>query len=168
MKKLLLVIPLVLLLCFTFSCQQPTEEAVEKGLTEEEVSAIIGEIIKIWNNADMAAVEKVYSADIVYSDPLSGETVGIDAFKEMVQTAHKERTSINLSVGEIFLKDDKLVALWTANETLLSGAKLDVSGISIIHIVDGKAVKETVYYDTKKVLEQMGFKIVPPEEPEEK
>lgn len=168
MKKLFIVVPLVFLLCFAFSCQQPTEEAAEGGLTEEEVNATVEEILKIWNNADMDAIDKVYSPDIVYSDPLQGDTVGIDAFKEMVQTLHKERESIQLFIDETFVKNDKLAALWTAKETLLSGEELNISGVSIVHIVDGKAVKETLYYDTKKVLEQMGFKIIPPEKPEEK
>jgi len=167
MKKLLMILPLVLLLCFTFGCQK-AEEVAEEGLTEEEVNVVVGEVIKIWNNADMAAVDKVYSSDIVYSDPLSGEAGGIDAFKEMVQTAHKERTSINLSIDETFIKNDKLAALWTAKETLLNGAEIVVSGVSIVNTVNGKIVKETVYYDTKKVLEEMGFKIILPEEQEEK
>ena len=165
MKKLFMLLPLVFLLCVTFSCQQG-EEVAEEGLTEEDVNVMIGDILKIWNNADMDAVDRVYSVDIVYSDPLQGDTVGIDAFKEMIRTVQKERTSINLSVDETFIKNDKLAALWTAKETLLSGAEIELSGMTIVHTVDGKAVKEILYYDTKKLLEQMGFKIIPPEEPE--
>ena len=43
MKKLLMVIPLVILLCFTFGCQQgeeAAEEAMVEALTDEDVAAI--------------------------------------------------------------------------------------------------------------------------------
>jgi ketosteroid isomerase-like protein len=44
MKKLFMVLPLVLLLCFTFSCQQYVEEVAEepgvKPLSDEDVAAI--------------------------------------------------------------------------------------------------------------------------------
>ncbi len=55
MKKLLMVIPLVFLLCFTFSCQyseEPVEEAVAEvgALSDEDVAAI-----KAVNNAFVQA-----------------------------------------------------------------------------------------------------------------
>lgn len=167
MKKLFTILPLAILLCFTFACQQGEEKA-EEGLSEEQVNALIGEVLKAWNNADMDACAKAYSPDIVFSDPLLGEIVGIDAFKEMIQGLHDERTSFNLSIDEIFIKGDKLAALWTDKETLLSGVEIETSGVSITNIKDGKIAKEILYFDTKKMLEQMGFKIIPPEEKEEK
>jgi len=42
MKKLLMILPLVFLLCFTFGCQQGeevAEEAMVAALTEEDVEA---------------------------------------------------------------------------------------------------------------------------------
>ncbi len=43
MKKLLMIIPLVILLCFTFGCQQGeemTKEVGVKALSDEDVAAI--------------------------------------------------------------------------------------------------------------------------------
>lgn len=167
MKKLIMIIPLVFLLCFTFACQQ-SKQKTEKGLSEEQVNALTGEVLKAWNNADMDACAKAYSPDIVFSDPLLGEIVGIDAFKEMIRSLHDERKSFNLSIDEVFIKGNKLAALWTDKETLPSGAEIETSGVSITTIKDGKIAKEILYFDTKKMLEQMGYKIIPPEEKEEK
>jgi len=166
-KKLFMVIPLVFLLCFTFGCQQ-AEEVAEEGLTEEEANAIMGEVLKVYNNADMDACDKVFSADYVDNDPLEGETVGIDAFKKKIRATHEEYSSFNLSFDESFVKDDKFAVLWAINETHISGAEIENSGVAIGSIVDGKITEVTYYYDTKNMLEQMGFKIVPPKEPEKK
>ncbi len=162
------IIPLALILSLTFSCQKPTEEAVEEGLTEEEVNAIMGEGVKVYNNADMDACDKVFSADYVEHDPLEGEIVGIDAFKESIRALHEENSSINLSIDETFIKGDKVAALWTWKVTTINGAEIEISGVNIVRIVDGKLAESSYYYDTKNLLEQMGFKIIPPEEPEKK
>jgi len=167
MKKLLMVIPLVFLICFAFGCQKD-EEVAEGGLTEEEVNAIIGEVLKAWNNADMDACANAYSTDVVFSNPLQGETIGLDAFKEMIRSYHDERASFNLSIDEMFTKNDKFAVLWSTNETLMSGAEMKVSGMSTGRFEEGKIAEETLYFDTKKVLEHMGFKVIPPEEPEKK
>jgi hypothetical protein len=50
----------------------------------------------------------------------------------------------------------------------MNGAEIESSGVSIGRVVDGKIAEVTYYYDTKKSLEQLGFKIIPPEEPEKK
>ena len=162
MKKLFTIIPLVFLLCFAFSCQKAEEVAVE-GLTEEEVNATMGEVLKVWNNADMEACDKVFSADYVDHDPLEGDIVGIDAFKERIRALHQEYSSFNLAFDEIFVNDDKFAVLWTVEETHMSGTEIETSGVSIVHIVNGKIAEVTYFYDTKKALEEMGFKIIPPE-----
>lgn len=168
MKKLLMILPLVFLLCFFISCQQQGEEMAAGGLTEEEVNVMMGDVIKVWNNADMDACDRVYSADYIDHDPLEGDTVGIDAFKERIRTLHEQLSSFNLSSDEIFIKDDTFAVLWTVKETLMNGAEIESSGVSIGHVVDGKIAEVNYYYDTKKSLEQMGYKIIPPEETEEK
>jgi ketosteroid isomerase-like protein len=167
MKNLLMVIPLVFLLCFTFSCQK-AEEVAEEGLIEEEVNAIMAEVEKAVNNADMEACDRVYSADYVEHDPLAGDTIGLDAFKERIRANHEKYSSINLSIDETFIKGDKVAVLGTWKATHISGAEIDISAVNIVRIEDGKLVESTYYYDTKKELEQWGFKIIPPEEPEKK
>ena len=55
MKESLMIFPLVILLCFTFGCQQ-----VEEGITEEEAKALFESAQEIWNNGNLAFIEDVY------------------------------------------------------------------------------------------------------------
>jgi ketosteroid isomerase-like protein len=167
MKKLFMILSLVFLLCFTFGCQK-AEEVVEEGLTEEEVNVMMVEAEKVWNNADMEACDRVFSADYVEHDPLSGDTIGLDAFKERVRAGHEMYSSINLSIHETFIKGNKVAVLATWKVTHISGADIELSVVNIMRIEDGKFVESTYYYDTKKELEQWGYKIIPPEEQEKK
>jgi ketosteroid isomerase-like protein len=57
MKKLFMVLPLVFLLCFTFSCQQGEEVAAEPAVDAEAEKAAIRETMKI-------AVEGINNHDI--------------------------------------------------------------------------------------------------------
>ena len=172
MKKLLLILPLVLLLCFTFGCQK-AEEVAEEGLTEEEVNVIMGDVLKVWNNADMEACDRVFSADFVEHDPMRGDTIGLDAFKELLTSYYENYSSMDLSIHETFIKGDKVAGLWTWKATHISGAEVELPVVTIIRIEDGKLAELTYYYDTLRELKQMGYKIIPPEqekkeEPEKK
>ena len=167
MKKLFTVIPLVLLLCFTFSCQK-AEEVAEGGLTEEEVNAIMADVLKVWNNADMEACDRVFSADYVEHDPMRGDTIGLDAFKEVLNSYYENYSSMDLSIHENFIKGNKVASLSTWKATHISGAEIELSVVVIMRIVDGKIAEVTYYYDSLKEAEQMGYKIIPPEKQEKK
>jgi hypothetical protein len=62
----------------------------------------------------------------------------------------------------------KVAVLFTWKSTHISGADIGLSGVNIVRVADGKIAESNYYYDTRILLEQMGFKIVPPEEPEKK
>ena len=156
MKKLITIIPLFFLLCFPFSCQQPTEEAVEEGLTEEEVNAIMGDVLKVWNNADLEACDRVFSADYVDHDPVRGDTIGLDAFKELLNWYYENFSSIDLSMHENFIKGNKVAGLSTWKATHISGAEVELSVVTIMRIEDGKIAEMWVEWDNIAILTQLG------------
>ena len=163
----LMIIALVILLCFTFGCQQG-EEVAEEGLTEEEVNVIMGDVLKVWNNADMEACDRVFSADYVEHDPMRGDTIGLDAFKEVLNSYYENYSSMDLSIHENFIKGNKVASLSTWKATHISGAEIELPVVVIMRIVDGKIAELTYYYDSLKEAEQMGYKIIPPEKQEKK
>ena len=165
--KRLMIITLVFLFCFTLNCQQG-EEVAEEGLTEEEVNAIMGDVLKVWNNADMEACDRVFSADYLEHDPIRGDTIGLDAFKELLTSYSENYSSMDLSIHENFIKNDKVASLSTWKATHISGAEIELSVVVIFRVVDGKIAELTYYYDTLKEFKQMGYKIIPPEKPEKK
>jgi len=167
MKKLFTIIPLVFLLCFAFSCQK-AEEVAEEGLTEEEVNAIMGDVLKVWNNFDMEACDRVFSADYVDHDPMRGDTIGLDAFKKLLTSYSENYSSMDLSIHETFIKNDKVASLSTWKATHISGAEIELSVVVIFRVVDGKIAELTYYYDSLKEMKQMGYKIIPPEKQEKK
>jgi len=173
MKKSLLqitmIIPIILLLCFTFSCQQQVEE----GITEEEAKAFSDRDLEIWNEGNLAIADELYDPDYVGHAVELEDVVGIDAFKEDVTNVRTDYPDFKFTVEEIIVKDDKIVERWIATGTNTgttsdippTGKKIRVSGVSIIHVVNGKFVERWTYYNEATVLRQIGFTFTPPQPP---
>ena len=94
MKKLLMVLPLVFLLCFTFCCQQGEEVAEEVGvapLSDEDVAAIkaLGPALdKAALAGDWDAVDALFTEDVVMMGPNSPMMEMLES-SGMTVTEHK-------------------------------------------------------------------------------
>ena len=58
MNKALMVISLLVLLCFTFSCQQAGE-----GITEEEAKVLFNKGYEMWNEGNMDIVDEIIAPE---------------------------------------------------------------------------------------------------------
>ncbi len=184
MKKLLMVMLLVFLLCFTFGCQQGEDEVLE-GITDEEAKALYDAILEIWNEGNLDLVDEFYSADYVrhYVDMFE-DIVGIDAYKQWITNTRAIYPDFNVTQdGEMIAKGDKIVSRWIVDGTNTgplntpfgsfpsTGKKVRFYGVLILRIVDGKIAEEWLYYNQTSLLQQLGFTFIPPqsqEPPEEK
>ena len=94
---------------------------------------------------------------------------GIDLFKENVSKWRQAYPDFTIAVDEIFYTKDKAAARWTITATNTgegwhppTDKKVIVSGISIIHFLDGKIKDEWIASNNGYWMHQLGFKIVPP------
>jgi len=175
MKKSLLqitmIIPVILLLCFTFSCQQQVEE----GITEEEAKAQMDRVLELWNEGNLALVEEIYAPEIVSysSSSYEEDIVGFDGVKNRVTSTRTVLPDFNLTIEEIIVKGDKIVARWTytgtntgpIDELPPTGKKVRISGITMVQVVNGKCVEERIVSDNLDLYLQLGFTFTPPQPP---
>ena len=98
MKKLLLVIPLVILLCFSFCCQQQGEEVAEDvgvvGLTDEDVTAIkkmLADQEPLLLAGDFEGYSQLFTEDVVIMAPnapvMKGREAWLQFFAGLTVTA---------------------------------------------------------------------------------
>lgn len=93
MNKFLLVIPLVFLLCFAFSCQQPVEEVPEEPVVDIEaekarVKVALDEWIQAFETENMELLSKLISHDpdvVMIGTDTAEYWVGWEVFKESQQ-----------------------------------------------------------------------------------
>jgi len=170
MKKLLMVIPLVFLLCFSFSCQQGTE-----GITEEEVQTFTDRVLEMWNEANITIVDEVYAPEIVRHDcGVPKDIVGLENAKNHLENFFNAFPDLNITVDETIVAGNKMAQRWTMTGTNTgnmgdmppTGKNIRFSGVSIVHMVNGKAVEIWDFYNVLDMMQQLGFTLTPPLLPE--
>ena len=173
MKKSLLqitmIIPLALLLCFTFGCQKQVEE----GITEEEAKVLVERNLEIYNEGNLALVDELYDPEYVgHYYALPEDIGGLDALKKVVsfyRNAYPD--DYNMMIDEMIVKGDKIVSRWTMTGTNTgprgdvppTGKKVRMSGIIISRITNGKIVEDWNVYNLLDVMQQLGFTLTPPQ-----
>lgn len=176
MKKSLIqfitIIPLVFLLCFTFSCQQQVEE----GITEEEAKALLDSALDIWNNGNLALVEDVFAPEIVArTSTFPEDIVGLEGIKNWVTFARTAHPDLHMTFDEVIVKGDKIVASFTVTGTNTgpmsmpfgelppTGKKIRFTGIGIDRVQNGKITEEIVVFNVLDMMLQLGFTLTPPQ-----
>jgi len=107
MKKLLTIIPLVILLCFTFSCQQAEEVAEEPGVTplsDEDIAAIkaLGPAVDEAALArDWKTLVAFFTEDVVLMLPNKPSIQGNSAMMEMLESLTITHTEHKIRLIEV-------------------------------------------------------------------
>jgi len=111
MKKLFMVLPMVLLLCFTFSCQK-AEEVVEEPVVDVEADT---EAIRDWVNGNYAAADSgdlesylnFWAEDVIWMPPNAPIMQGKSTIRGYVQPFFEQLTIHHeISIEEIKVAED--------------------------------------------------------------
>ena len=106
MKKPLLVLPLVFLLCFTFGCQKAEEVAEEPGiapLSDEDISAIkatFDKYVECALSGDWDTFVDLFTEDTILMPPNEPILQGREAYREYM-AMHPAYTEVSLPIVEI-------------------------------------------------------------------
>ena len=166
-----MIIPLILLLCFAFSCNNQVTEEAPEGITEEEAKALIEKACEIYNEGNLALADELIAPDYVeHTADISEDIVGIDAFKEGVANRRTIYPDFNVTVEELIVKNDKIVWRWiltgtntgTTSDIPPTGKKVRAEGVGILRVVNGQIVERLIYYNDATMLRQRGYTITPP------
>jgi predicted ester cyclase len=177
MKKLLCVIPLAVLLCFTFACQNEAEKVeLEKFRTqakvEEQNKALMLRAVEEWNTGsnqffmDNAVPDYAYYSPSGKPKPMSREEVD-ENFKTMM----KGFPDLRFTIEELVAEGDKLATRFSFTGTHqgefmgipATGNRIEVSGLIISLIKNGKFVEDREETDILGMMMQLGMELRPKE-----
>ncbi len=173
MKKLLLILPLVFLLCFTFGCQDKEamaelEEFRAQAEIEKQNEALYRGIIEEINKGNSEYFNEFYSPDYLYymisnnPKPLSREES-----QEFVKRFFKGFPDLNFSIEELYAVEDRVIARLILRGTHkgdwrgvpATGKKFEMSSTFIVRIENGKVVEEREDFDQLGFLQQLGWEL---------
>jgi len=177
MKKLLTIIPLVILLCFTFGCQDKEAMAELEAMkaqaeVEEQNKELVKRYIEEMNKGNIEIINEVFAPECDFYYPsnrpkpisreqnIEGLKIGFRAFPDM-----------NQSIEELFAVGDSVIVRIINTGTHegdfpgipATGNKIEYSGIIIVRIENGIIVEQKIEIDILSFYRQLGMELKPKE-----
>jgi len=150
-------------------CQQQVKEV---DAAQQSAVEVLDRYLEIFNTGNMALVDGIISETHFLVEPgFPDRIVGRQAFSEWVRGYRTGYPDFNLTFNEIIAKGNNVVVHWTVTGTQdgpledlpPTGLKVNVTGLSLMRIIDGKIAEEWIYYDNLGSSQQLGGKLVWPE-----
>ena len=178
MKKLYLILPLALILCFMVGCQDKEamaelEAMKAQGEVEEQNKAMMRKSFEEWNKGNSGFFMEATTPGYVYYSPSGNPNPNTreDAV-ESVKLFWKGFPDVSFSIEDIMAAGDKTITRFVIRGTHegefmgipATGKKIEVSGIMISRVENGKWVEEWEEMDTMGMMQQLGMELKPKDE----
>jgi len=176
MKKLCMILPLTLILCLMAGCQdkaamEELEAMKAQAALEEQNKGIVLKANEAWNRGDIESIKEIYSPDYVWH--FAGE--GILSLEDLIEDIEWEKTTYPgkiISNEDLISKGDKVICRYIFRGTHegdregipAKGKKVEMEGILIDRIENGKIVESWEVADLLSVYKQLGMELKPKEE----
>ena len=119
---------------------------------------------ELWNKWNLSAADELFSAD--YGLHVPGVPTALDrqAAKQVVAMFSASFPDMKHTVDEVIAEGDTVAARWTVRGTHrgefqgipASGKPVNLSGITIHHLKDGKVRETWLSFDNMELLQQIG------------
>lgn len=172
MKKLLCVIPLVFLFCFTFACQNKTEKAeLDKFKAQAKVEEQNKGSFRYWleetDKGNYAAWGEVCSAD--YVSHFAGMSWNLEEHKQANRPFSVAIPDINHGIDNIIAKGDRVSVRLTLTGTHKgefmgippTGDKIKYTAMLEGRFSEGKIVEVWGTVDLLTLMQQLGMELKP-------
>jgi steroid delta-isomerase-like uncharacterized protein len=171
------LICVVLLLCFSVACQDKAamaelEKFKAQAAVEAHNMALVKRLIEEQNKGNAEIVKELYAPDVKSYSP-SGSTAPTSQSEdyEIAKTFLSAFPDLNQITEEIFASGDKVTARFIARGTHkgdfqgipATGNRIEISGILIFHIKDGKIIEVREEADFLGFMTQLGMELKPKE-----
>jgi len=178
MKKIFMIIPLVILLCFMVGCQDKEamaelEEMKAQAELEEQNKELARKMFEAWGKGDFETYKELLAPDFVFYFPSrSTKPWSQEELKEFAKMYRKAFPDISWSMEELIATKDKVIIRFIERGTHegefqgipATGNKYETSGILISRIENGKVDEQREEFDMLGMMQQLGMELKPKEE----
>ena len=134
---------------------------------EENKAVVRREMEELFNHTgNLDAVEELIATDYVSYEPTSGEMRGIEGARRFAATYRQAFPDLENSVEDMVAEGDKVVVRFRARGTHegeteafgpATGKRMDITGITIKRLVDGKIAQAWTNFDALGMMQQLGM-----------
>ena len=171
MKHPLMAVSSVFLLCFAFACQDKAamaelEKYRSQAKLEEQNKALVMRYLDTWVKGDVAGIKEIFSPDYVWHSEL-GQTASLEQTIKQLEGQKAAFSDRTISTEELIAKGDRVVHRYIARGTHTgnkeglpaTGNKLEVGGIEIIRIENGKIAENWEVLNWLSWYKALGFEL---------
>jgi ketosteroid isomerase-like protein len=176
MKNLFLIIPLVILLCFAFGCQDKEamaelEEMKAQAELEEQNKAIVLRLFEELDKKNFGIFKELCSPDAKLYATGSFEPITVEEVASGVPMTYEAFPDYAHSVKDVIAKGDKVAIRLNCSGTHESefmgipatGNTIEFGELGILQIKEGKIVKGWFMEDVLGLMQQLGMELKPKE-----
>jgi steroid delta-isomerase-like uncharacterized protein len=178
MKKRIMILPLVLMLCFIFGCQDKEalvelEEFRARSVRVERNKELVRQWLEAWNKGDFETFKEILAPEFALFYPSnSSKSISLEETIEMGKMLRKAFPDINWSMEELIVTEDKAVIRVIERGThegeflgiSAKGDEHEMSAIWISRIENGRIVEQREDFDMLGLYQQLGMELKPKEE----
>ncbi|MCI0437641.1 MAG: ester cyclase [Chloroflexi bacterium] len=133
---------------------------------EERNLRAVSDVLRYWNTQNVPGILTFYNEDIVWDNVAMEETyrgkAEVGRFLDSLMHAFPD---LNFDVTHKIASDNQVSEQWHIRGTHLgafmgippTGKRVDIPGISMVEMRDGKFLRDQFYFDSGIVLRQMGI-----------
>lgn len=140
--------------------------------TTANMKALMMRYYDCWNKGTVNALDEILSGDYVrYEDGNNQQAiVGRKDIKENITFMRAAYTDFRISITDLLISGDRVTTVWRLQgnqtgqmgEIAPTGKLVDVSGVLISRIVNGRIVEEWSFFNQLNLMAQLGYTIMPP------
>jgi len=174
MRKLLWIVPLVLVFCFTIACQDKAamaelEKYKAKAKLEEQNEALVRTVFGELNKHNMA-YQEMYAPEYGWHFPSSNpKRITREEEAGGVKSAWSGFPDLHWDIEEIVSSGDRVIVRYVEWGTHKgeyqglrpTGNRLEASGVWMARIKDGKIVEVREDFDALGWMQQLGMELKP-------
>jgi ketosteroid isomerase-like protein len=175
MKKLLCIVPLVLVFCFTIACQDKAamaelEKFKAQAAIEKQNEALVKRAIDGLNNRDAGIYQELYAPEYGWYFPGNNpKALTRDEEAGFVKLLWAGFPDIHWDIMDLIARGDRVIFRYVAKGTHTgeyqglhpTGNKFEVDGVWLGRITDGKIVEAREDGDMLGMMQQLGMELKP-------
>ncbi len=177
MKRLLYIVPLALVFCFSFACQDKAamaelEKYKAKTALEEQNTTLFRKDVDEWNQRNSEHFRDAYASDYAYFYPSGiSKSMSRDEVIEMMKMLWTAFPNIIWSIDELRASGDMVMSRNTFRGThtgafqgiLPTGNKFELYLMNMSRFKNGKVIEEREEYDGLSLMQMLGMELKPRE-----
>lgn len=134
--------------------------------TEERNLAAVSDVLAFWNAHDVEGILQFYDEEIVWKNVgLEESYEGKQAVREFLTRLMTALPDLVFTVHKKIARGDNVSEQWTIEGTHLgtfmgvppTGRPIRIEALSMVTMRDGRFLRDEFYWDTRKVMNQMGL-----------